>query len=353
MSTSVEHVPSSTSSPRQASAHSAPRKRRSRSRQRGARHTKAEYERGQMEAMQALIGDIGLGLPIGQLTLELLAPTMSRDGKQPFSKDLLSGTLTDVLEKSMLVPKSMEGREHLRREEAAKLVDMMTDINSAGANAGYIIEVAQHLQHKTQVTTAETFGQCLWRHRERESLKRQPHCYIVEDLQWIEDPGEAPAIVDMCTTVFRELTYDKGGQMSPSLWSKAIELMRGNPILRERCAKNDSDRFFYAEAMREVRKRSGKFDSSNDTGGFSIGLARFLGLLVDMSSFMKVHPFMVFLAVGCHAKILVAHRSEREASAAASRASSAVSSRPSARPPIRARTPDVRQVEQRPSRRGA
>jgi len=299
-----------------------------------------------MEAMKALIGGIGPGTPLGQLTFDLLSPTMSRDGKHPFSKELLSGTLTDVLEKRASVSQVIEENGHTRKEEVAKLVNRTTDISSVSQDAGYIIEVAQNLVEKTQVTTAETFGQCLWRNRDEECLKNQPHCDIVEDLQWVEDPRYASAIIDMVSTVFRELTHDKGGRMTSRLWAKAIDLMKGNPIIRERHKRNDSDRLFHAEAMREFRERGNKGDSSNDNSGFSIGLSRFLGLLVDMSSIMKVHPFMVFLAVGCHAEVLETDRLDRQANAKGNAQSSSGV-------PGRSRTLELRQPEQRPSRRGS
>lgn len=285
------------------------RKRRSRA---GKGRTREEYERGQIEAMRALIGGIGPGTPLGQLTMDLLSPTVSRDGKMLFSKGLVSDTLMEVLQRGhVATPKT----EKEGAEDFANMTLRATDISSVERDAGYIIEVAQSLAEKTLVPATETFGQCLWRYRELPVLQQEPHFEVVEDLRWVNEPGASTAVMEMCVTVFNELCREKGYRMANRAWSKVVEFIRGNPVLRARLGRSDADRVFHAEVMREVRERGSNRDVADV--GFSVTLRGFLGLLVDIAEVIKVHPFMVMLAVGAHADHMVEDRRQREEAAAA------------------------------------
>jgi len=262
-----------------------------------------DLESSQIQAIEALIASMGLGTPLAQLSSLLIKETLDRHGEKPFTEDFISKTLESVLDS-----RAVSSPSGLRDpDEAAKRVSL----HSTREIAKTIVQLLRELAKEMQLPFTDIAGQLLWRNRDAEPLKVSPHKSVVEDFSWVAEPQAdgAPTVLDHCATVFRELTIEDG-RMKWKAWTKVVELMRRNPVLAPRINRNDVDRLFHAEATKALRRMD---EDKRDSIGMSVGLMDYMGMLFNLCGIIKVHPYMIFLAVGCHAHHLVDQRMMAEA----------------------------------------
>lgn len=307
-----EHSSSSSVSPRSSSVSSSRPSSQGRSRQssvkarsrrpKGQRSQcpalgKEEYGTEQVNALHALVENIGPGRSVNEMAVSLLQGTVDRHGDRAFSQELISNALETVVERRSAkspVAQSPSKSPAMTRSFDVHSIPTPARSNFASRATSLIIEVVHELEKKMKLSFTEIVGQLLWQNKEAEPLRRPPHREVVEDLYWIAEPGTSSTIIDMATCVFKVITADDGGRMRWRHWQKAVQILQKNPIIRPRIRRKDIDRIFHAEAMREARHM-------HDQSGLSIGHRSFLGLLVQMAEITKTHPAMMFMAVGCHA----------------------------------------------------
>lgn len=248
--------------------------------------TEQEYEAEQVVAATALIKSMGPGRRLGELIVSLLSDTTARDGGKPFSEELVSSTLEDLWKSGELTPPA-----------SATPLLAPVDAGSAAEAARFVVATARRLEESTGVALSDSLGQLLWRHREADALEPADLHAIAEDLSWIDKPGVSHTAIDMAAATFRQLTAEDSGRMRWRAWQRVVHLIQRNPLLNTRVVRTECARFFHARANLESRR-------APEQAGLSVGLPGFLCLLVQMAESVAVHPFMVFLATGCHAETL-------------------------------------------------
>ncbi|CAE8583226.1 unnamed protein product [Polarella glacialis] len=285
-----------------------------------------DLESGQIQALEALVSFLGPGTQIGQLASMLLKDTQSRDGGKPFSEELIIETLETILATrfAKTSPTSPLAAAHVPTDFAKQVMHSIPEV------ASIILQLVRELESKTQMPFSDVAGQLLWRNRDVEPLRHSPLKNYVEDFSWVAEanPGGTATVIDNCSTVFRELTLEEGGRMKWRAWVKVVELMKRNTLLNSRINRNDVDRLFHAAAMQGVRQRS---DSDQSASGMTISLKDFFGLVVQLATNVKVHPYFLFLALGCHAQQLVDSRLEADAARFPQGSKHCSTSRPSSR----------------------
>lgn len=91
--------------------------------------------------------------------------------------------------------------------------------------------------------------------------------------------------------VFTKLS-DGHGRMNSKGWSQIVRLIGSSPVLADRISRSDVDRLWYTQT---------RSNSSKDTGLLrDIDLSDFKALLLSLGESMKVHPWMIFLAVASY-----------------------------------------------------
>jgi len=281
----------------------------------------------------ALVGNIGPGRPIGELASMLLTPTMGRDGKKLFSEELISDTLGDVL-----IARTPKTPKDSGTQEVQDFAAVPVHLHGTDEATHVILDVVRRLEKRTSMPVSDTLGQLLWQNRDVPSLREGAHRQLVEDLSWVVDPehcssDSGPSVLDLTMVVFRELTAEDSGRMKWRTWLKVVEYIKRNPLLTNRINRNDADRIFHAEAMREVR------GGHSQDQGISVGSHGFMGLIMKTAEIIEMHPFVLFLAVGCHADYLVEERQRmerkaQEESAALMKTAGPGSRGPSPSPPV-------------------
>jgi len=163
-------------------------------------------------------------------------------------------------------------------------------VSAAVDTTELVAKVLKALEMHTGVSIGEIVGQILWRHRRVDVLQSRRFKKVAEDIEWsvTGDDSSKQDILQQVDAVFRELIAGEGSRMTSIHWRKVTRLIQANPILKTRMKATDADRLFYAETHQRGEARSG------------ITRREFRSLLLHLASCMKVPPFMILLAVGCH-----------------------------------------------------
>merc|ERR550537_830735 len=95
-------------------------------------------------------------------------------------------------------------------------------------------------------------------------------------------------MIDLVDAVFKEATAADGHRMNAREWHKIAKHIKANPVLASRLKPTDVDRLYYGETH------------SRGEVGTGINKREFRSLLVQLAFCMRVPPYMVLTAVGCH-----------------------------------------------------
>eukprot|EP00747_Dinoflagellata_sp_TGD_P017484 gnl/TRDRNA2_/TRDRNA2_125851_c0_seq1.p1 gnl/TRDRNA2_/TRDRNA2_125851_c0~~gnl/TRDRNA2_/TRDRNA2_125851_c0_seq1.p1 ORF type:complete len:671 (+),score=70.73 gnl/TRDRNA2_/TRDRNA2_125851_c0_seq1:76-2088(+) len=296
------------------------------------------------EALAALVQAIGNTQPLGDLCCALLDRVVTRAGTAAFSEDLVRRTVEEVAggvggiagaefidatggkgpealasrEKAAMPSMSPPSRPPLRPSSAAssrpssasassrpssassRPVSAKVRSSSRSGNASNnpvavaVLRVLTKLAESSKMPVADVIGQILYRHRRAEPLLSPQHRKTVEDTSWVEC-GDDVTFVKGVARVFRVITHADSGRMRQAHWSKAVHLLMKSPLLQDRVSLSDTDRLFYCECRRACS------NTQCQANWRSIGLRAFKRLLLEVAEASRVHPWMVFIAVGCHA----------------------------------------------------
>eukprot|EP00931_Biecheleriopsis_adriatica_P060054 TRINITY_DN3603_c0_g2_i1.p1 TRINITY_DN3603_c0_g2~~TRINITY_DN3603_c0_g2_i1.p1 ORF type:complete len:1022 (-),score=191.05 TRINITY_DN3603_c0_g2_i1:95-3160(-) len=151
-----------------------------------------------------------------------------------------------------------------------------------------VMAVLRRLSETSGLALADIMGQVLWKQRRNEVLQQPRQRAVVESTSWIE----TGAFVKGAEEVFNHLAASDGGRMRRITWLKVVNFIQRNPVLRSRVHHGDADRLFHSMVRRSE-------DESR-----SINLYQFMQLLMQLVETTGTHPWMVFLAVSCHAEHL-------------------------------------------------
>ncbi|CAE8595065.1 unnamed protein product [Polarella glacialis] len=146
------------------------------------------------------------------------------------------------------------------------------------------------------VVEGDILGQLLWKQRRSEPLQSGALKATVENPAWVDLESNG-ANVGLTEEVFRALTAADGGRMSRVQWLGVVRMVQRNPLLRQRVRHGDADRLFHS-----ITSRSKEKDEDRRT----VSLDQFMTLLLMLVETTATHPWMIFLAVGCHAEHLTA-----------------------------------------------
>uniref|UniRef100_A0A7S0FYS5 Uncharacterized protein n=1 Tax=Pyrodinium bahamense TaxID=73915 RepID=A0A7S0FYS5_9DINO len=162
-------------------------------------------------------------------------------------------------------------------------------------------------------------SQILWRNRKVKVLQRAPFRRLARDLSWLgRRDDECP--LEPVEEVFRCLTAKCGGRMAGRQWQKVLALIHRNPVLGSRVKLCDADRLFYGECHRGGQANR------------AINMSEFKELLFDLSESSGIHPCLIFISVGSHARRLLAEAEEAEEASVEGSGTRPASSRPKTAP---------------------
>ncbi|CAE8717754.1 unnamed protein product [Polarella glacialis] len=156
--------------------------------------------------------------------------------------------------------------------------------------------ILKSLAHTSGMSLGDILGQLLWKQRRSEPLQSGALKATVENPAWVDLESNG-ANVGLTEEVFRALTAADGGRMSRVQWLGVVRMVQRNPLLRQRVRHGDADRLFHS-----ITSRSKEKDEDRRT----VSLDQFMTLLLMLVETTATHPWMIFLAVGCHAEHLTA-----------------------------------------------
>eukprot|EP00930_Biecheleria_cincta_P026339 TRINITY_DN18581_c0_g1_i1.p1 TRINITY_DN18581_c0_g1~~TRINITY_DN18581_c0_g1_i1.p1 ORF type:complete len:447 (+),score=92.30 TRINITY_DN18581_c0_g1_i1:96-1436(+) len=234
-------------------------------------------------------------LSMPQLIEKLLDNVRHRkEGGRAFTKEQTEATTLEIL---------IQKFPHVELDKLGEAtLGKGSELLPAVADAA--MSVVLELGKKAGVAFEDIAGQVLFRYRLSEPLQQECYKGLIEDLRWVLDAGtdKNPSIVEMSSMTFKELTMRDGGKMYFRTWQKLVELVRRNPILQERFKRSDADRVWHEYSRDAVR--------SEMSAGACVKIKDFPRMLLSVSHEAGVHPWIIFMAVGCHCDDLATRREE-------------------------------------------
>jgi hypothetical protein len=240
-----------------------------------SRSCREEWEAAQLEAFRTLVGALDAGKSLDDLVTNITRHVLTHLGTRAFAADQRKSAIDAALTQQGL----------LEEPALAAAADERVDL---------VVIALRTVCKESGVDFYDVVGQVLWRNRRSDALQKKQHKDTAEDLRWIMPGGtnnndkqaEQLQIVD---DVFESLCGENG-RMTSKGWQQILRLVGQSPVLASRVNLSDADRLWYTQ----VRSNSSK-DFQRD-----INLHDFKTLLLSLGESMKVHPWMVFLAVGSH-----------------------------------------------------
>eukprot|EP00931_Biecheleriopsis_adriatica_P061185 TRINITY_DN36784_c0_g1_i1.p1 TRINITY_DN36784_c0_g1~~TRINITY_DN36784_c0_g1_i1.p1 ORF type:complete len:486 (-),score=109.10 TRINITY_DN36784_c0_g1_i1:61-1476(-) len=261
----------------------------------------ADFEKAQAQALKDLASWMatskGARSPVMlELVCRLLDKVMTQSGGRAFSEEKIRRSLQSALEKRF-PDRRIDSVASSRIEEGTDVAQALPHV---------VCEVVMELARLEGAPFMDVAGQVLWRYQACEALQQEKHKGVVAELRWVSPAGERPTMLELTSTVFKELTMKNGGKMSRKIFFQAVDLLRENPVLASRLSRNDADRLFHQASCARMRKSPGT------DGSGVIFLKDFTRLLLQIQEAAGVHPYVVFSAVGCHAEPMMEHRMDGE-----------------------------------------
>lgn len=246
-----------------------------------------DFEAAQVEALAALVGAMSPQKKLDDVVGTLVRHVLVRSGTKAFSQDLAVEAAGLALQGKGQPTLTREMDPHV--ETAAAMPLVMDALHTLGQRSG------MHFN--------DMLGQILWHHRKDEVLQERRFHKTVEDTAWAFDAAGDPdarlSKMGSVESVFRAMT-SPDGQMYLRQWRKVAELVQRSPLLQGRVKRLEVDYVFHASCGRGNVAQRHVNDSCH-----AINYEAFTALLVELADVMRVHPFMVFVAVGCHAQHLL------------------------------------------------
>jgi hypothetical protein len=231
----------------------------------------------QVSALENLIKLFGT-MPAGEVVAELLKSVVICSQGGMFTSEQLAPVISHVL-----------------RVETTMAVQTKTNDDKCASRAAspteLVAKVLQALQKHTESKIGDIVGQILWRQRKSEALQDPRFKKVAESVDWAVsgDPTVSKEMMDLVDAVFKEATAADGNRMNAREWHKIAKHIKANPILASRLRATDVDRLYYGETH-----------SRGEASGTGINRREFRSLLVQLAFCMRVPPYMVLTAVGCH-----------------------------------------------------
>lgn len=256
-----------------------------------------EAQAKQASALSALFKGGRAGRSMEELCQAFLKPIEGKDSSPAFS----SSSITEAVQKF-----EPEGGEAASAE-------------TAGAAAAAFVEVVRSLGESAGMPFSELASQLLWRNR-RAKVLQETHRRLTRDLSWLAQEETLEPVEE----VFRCITAG-GTRMNFRQWQKVLALIQRNPILQSKVKLSDSDRLFYGQCHHGGQANK------------NISRSEFKDLLFELAEASGIHPSLIFISVGSHARRLAGEEEdELEAAAAAAAASAASTSSVVPEPPTTA-----------------
>lgn len=243
--------------------------------------TEKVHEAKQIQALDALVASRSGKTDLLEFVVSLLQDVVSRNGDHAFPKEVISETM-----RVLTHLENKEGSTGASQASSHLGIAMSDDLD--GKPTQQVLQVLRRLAIQSGMNIREILGQVLWHHRHEEVLKTDRSRSIAKDVSWVTDFVDSGSdVMYHVEEVFTDLTAASGGRMDFRQWQKVVDLAQRNPILRGRVKRYEVDVMFYSR-------------TKATTEGFTISLRTLKQLLVTLADVMRVHPFMVFLAVGCN-----------------------------------------------------
>lgn len=250
----------------------------------GDKKVKQRWPSLQVEAVEALMKHIVWDCPLEEMAKCMLGQVVDFDCSPAFTEAQISSAIETVRG----APGDPHATvQHVDSEDAGVLKQQ---------KVSQLMDVFRTLALSSDMQFSDVLGQVLWQYRTAKVLRTAKFRLAVEDLGWV-DAGTAKfdsktEVSKLVADVYRILTANSEGGMRHAIWFKVVRLLEVNPILQPRLRRSDADRLFYTHTHQ------------NGEGCSGVSCAGFKRLLLDFAATMRVHPTIVFLAVGSHAEHL-------------------------------------------------
>lgn len=148
-----------------------------------------------------------------------------------------------------------------------------------------VLAVLSRLAEGSNLQLSDVLGQLLWKHRRSAALQAPRPRATIESIGWVNNE----ALIRGAEDVFRVLAAGDNGRLRRGGWLKVVNLVQRNPVLRQRVHHGDADRLFHSMTSR------------NKDENRTVSMAEFLQMLLQLVETTATHPWIVFLAIACHA----------------------------------------------------
>lgn len=245
----------------------------------GRKRRVKDNESAQVEALKAVVADLDIGKPLGDLLCGVSRHVLTHLGTRAFTVEQRKLAMDKVLQQNGLT------EEPTVEEGAQERIE-------------FVVQALRAVSEQSSMSFADVVGQVLWRNRRSDALQKKKHKDAVEDLSWVMPGGadendsqyEKLQVVD---DVFSMLCGENG-RMNSKGWQKIVRLVGNSPVLAARMNLSDVDRLWYT-----CTRTSSSQEILRD-----VSLHDFKGLLLSLGETMKVHPWMLFLEVASKANSL-------------------------------------------------
>ncbi|CAE8585143.1 unnamed protein product, partial [Polarella glacialis] len=163
----------------------------------------AQYEQGQLRAIDALVQHLGPGRALKKLMEDLLLGTIEHTGGGAFGSEMIAETLKAALTRRWPTadPKCLSeetiGKGEIKFESVLDIV----------------VEVMRALETLTSIRFIEIAGQIIWRNHAAEPICLQ-YAGLSSDVRWVAESTTKPSVIELASITFRELTFKDGGRMT-------------------------------------------------------------------------------------------------------------------------------------------
>lgn len=240
----------------------------------GSARGSKDYEAAQLEALDALVLSLDANKTLLDLSRCVCRHVLTHLGVPAFTVEKCKLALAAALQENGL-------EQEPAKEEAAQL------------RVELIVQALRSMSGGSSMVFVDVVGQVLWRQRKTDVLQKKKRREVTDDLSWvmpggIDDNGKQAGQLQVVDEVF-DMFCTESGRMNNQGWRQIVQLVANSPCLADRLNLSDVDRLWYAQtrgASKEILR--------------DISLSHFKALLLALGEAMRVHPWMVFLAVGSY-----------------------------------------------------
>jgi len=240
----------------------------------GSARGSKDYEAAQLEALDALVLSLDANKTLLDLSRCVCRHVLTHLGVPAFTVEECKLALAAALQENGL-------EQEPAKEEAAQL------------RVELVVQALRSMSGGSSMVFVDVVGQVLWRHRKTDVLQKKKRREVTDDLSWvipggIDDNDKQAGQLQVVDEVF-DMFCTESGRMNNQGWRQIVQLVANSPALADRLNLSDVDRLWYAQtrgASKEILR--------------DISLPDFKALLLALGEAMRVHPWMVFLAIGSY-----------------------------------------------------